>query len=122
MCLQQQRQYRQYIRGGVVMKPSTDRRERPNVVPWPPIIFAGTIVAALVLEFAYPLDAVLPWSGAVRFIGAAAMLVGVVVDVAAMREMHRNRANIQPHRAATALVTRGLSPCHATRSILRTWC
>jgi protein-S-isoprenylcysteine O-methyltransferase Ste14 len=89
------------------MKPSTDRRERPNVVPWPPIIFAGTIVAALVLEFAYPLDAVLPWSGAVRLIGAAAMLVGVVVDVAAMREMHRNRANIQPHRAATALVTTG---------------
>jgi protein-S-isoprenylcysteine O-methyltransferase Ste14 len=89
------------------MKPPTDRRERPNVVPWPPIIFAGTIVAALILHFAYPLAAVLPWGGAVRFVGAAAMLVGVVVDVAAMREMHRNRANIQPHRAATALVTTG---------------
>ncbi len=35
------------------------------------------------------------------------MLAGIAIDVAAMLAMRRARANIQPHRAATALVTTG---------------
>ena len=35
------------------------------------------------------------------------MLTGIALDVAAMLEMHRFKANIQPHRAATSLVTTG---------------
>jgi protein-S-isoprenylcysteine O-methyltransferase Ste14 len=84
-----------------------DWRERPNVVPWPPIVFIGAVAVAVVLEYLLPLGGVLPASGAVRLTGAAAMLAGIALDVAAMLEMHRAKANIQPHRAATFLVTTG---------------
>jgi protein-S-isoprenylcysteine O-methyltransferase Ste14 len=89
------------------MNPSTNRRERPNTIPWPPIIFLGAIAAAVALGYIYPLGGVLPSGTAVRIIGAVILLAGIGFDVAAMREMHRHRANIAPHRAATALVTSG---------------
>jgi protein-S-isoprenylcysteine O-methyltransferase Ste14 len=85
----------------------SDWRERPNVVPWPPIFFVGAVAAAVILEYLLPLDGLLPMRGAVRLTGAAAMLAGIALDVAAMLEMHRAKANIQPHRAATSLVTTG---------------
>ncbi len=84
-----------------------DWRERPNVVPWPPIVFAGTAAVAVVLEYLVPLGGILPASAAVRLTGAVAMLAGIALDLAAMLVMHRVKANIQPHRAATSLVTTG---------------
>lgn len=77
------------------------------MVPWPPIIFAGTVAVAVMLKYLVPLGGMLPASSAVRLTGAAAMLAGIALDVAAMLEMHRAKANIQPHRAATSLVTTG---------------
>ncbi len=49
----------------------------------------------------------MPTGIAVRAIGAAVLPAGIGLDVAAMRELRRHRANILPHRAATALVTSG---------------
>ena len=40
-------------------------------------------------------------------VGAVMMATGVGLDLAAMVWMHRLRANILPHRAATTLVTTG---------------
>jgi protein-S-isoprenylcysteine O-methyltransferase Ste14 len=82
-----------------------DWHDRPNRIPWPPMIFAGVVVAALVLQYVVPPGLTLPL--AARLVGAAAMLAGVALDVSAMAVMHRHHANIQPHRAATALVTTG---------------
>ena len=45
--------------------------------------------------------------GAVRILGAVAMVLGIGFDVAAMVTMWRAKANIFPNRAATALVTWG---------------
>jgi protein-S-isoprenylcysteine O-methyltransferase Ste14 len=89
---------------------TNDWHDRPNRIPWPPIIYAGIVVAAIILQYVFPPD-VFP-SGlalplAVRLIGAAAMVAGIALDVSAMVTMHRHHANIQPHRAATALVTAG---------------
>ena len=89
------------------MTQSTDWRERPNSVPWPPIIFVGAVAAAVILGYIYPLGGVLPTGNAVRITGGFILLAGIGLDVAAMREMHRHRANILPHRAATALVVSG---------------
>jgi protein-S-isoprenylcysteine O-methyltransferase Ste14 len=80
-------------------------RDRPNRIPWPPILFLGAVVAAVILQRILPPDVTLPL--ALRLFGAGAMVVAIVLDVVAMREMRRLRANIQPHRAATALVTSG---------------
>ncbi len=89
------------------MNLSTNRRERPNAIPWPPIIFVGAIAAAVIGGYIYPLGGVLPAGTAVRSIGAVILLAGIGFDVAAMWQMHRHHANIAPHRAATALVTSG---------------
>ena len=78
----------------------------PNRVPWPPLL---VLAAALV---AVGLGAVLPgpdWLSdpVLIVLGRALMLIGLGFDLAAMFTMWRHRANILPHRAATALVTTG---------------
>src|SRR5205085_1366353 len=45
--------------------------DRPNRIPWPPIIFAGIVVAALLLHAVVPLGDMLP--PALRLVGAILM-------------------------------------------------
>jgi protein-S-isoprenylcysteine O-methyltransferase Ste14 len=75
----------------------------PNIIPWPPIIYGGAAVAALALESLAPLDVAVPL--AVRWVGAAIVAAGLGLDASAMLVMRRYRANILPHRSASALVT-----------------
>jgi protein-S-isoprenylcysteine O-methyltransferase Ste14 len=83
-----------------------DRSARPNTLPWPPILYGGGAVLALILGRAMPLPA--EWAAApVRVLGLAMIAGGVLLDLWAMAVMWRGRANILPHRAATALVTTG---------------
>jgi len=86
-----------------------DRHATPNSVPWPPLLYGGGAVLALLLDLAVPLPAW--WVGAhwpaVRLLGDALIVSGIALDLWAMATMWRGRANILPHRAATALVTHG---------------
>jgi protein-S-isoprenylcysteine O-methyltransferase Ste14 len=75
----------------------------PNTIPWPPIIYGFAVVAALLLGRVVPIGTIIP--PALRATGVAVMLAGIVLDISAMVTMRRHRANILPHRAATALVT-----------------
>jgi protein-S-isoprenylcysteine O-methyltransferase Ste14 len=77
----------------------------PSSVPWPPIVFGSAAIAAVGIGRAMPARQRLPVS--VRALGGAALVAGLGLDVAAMATMHRHRANILPHRPATALVTSG---------------
>jgi protein-S-isoprenylcysteine O-methyltransferase Ste14 len=94
-----------YHHGHLALPVTADWHDRPNRIPWPPIIFAGVVAAAIILQNVLPPDLTPP--GAVRWLGVALMAIGIASDVSAMIVMHRHRANIQPHRAATALVTTG---------------
>ncbi len=90
--------------------PSTadrDRAARPNRWPWPPIIVGLTALAALALNHLAPTQAVFPPADGTRALGGAIVVVGLGLDLWAMRTMQRHHANILPHRAATALVTTG---------------
>ncbi|MFL5288504.1 MAG: methyltransferase family protein [Rhodopila sp.] len=84
---------------------TSDWHDRPNRIPWPPIVFAGIVAAAVLLHAVFPLGDTLPPT--LRFVGAVLMVAGIALDVSTMVTMHRHRANIQPHRAATTLVTTG---------------
>ncbi|MCU0984153.1 MAG: isoprenylcysteine carboxylmethyltransferase family protein [Acetobacteraceae bacterium] len=79
--------------------------DRPNRLPWPPILFGGAALAAWLAGRALPL----PWpeAQALAMLGWAMIAAGVALDLWAMAVMTRRRANILPHRAATALVTEG---------------
>ena len=75
----------------------------PNTIPWPPLIYGGAAMAAMVLDCLVPLDVAAPRS--IRWVGAAIVAAGIGLDVSAMLVMRHYRANILPHRSATALVT-----------------
>lgn len=76
--------------------------DRPNTIPWPPLIVAGTALAAVALSRLLPIGVPLP-----GWLGYTVSVAGLCLDLAAVFTMHRQRANILPHRAATALVTSG---------------
>lgn len=77
--------------------------ERPNVLPWPPMIYGGTAVLGLLLhtKLWWPL----PEAGFLP--GLVLLVAGLALDVWAMATMHRAKTNILPHRAADSLVDTG---------------
>ncbi len=84
----------------------------PNSIPWPPLLYISAALVAVLIDRVIANDAQLPvWASR---IGWAILAGGVMLDVSAMVTMARARANILPHRAATALVTTG--PFRFTRN------
>lgn len=86
----------------------TRPEDRPNRIPWPPLIYGGLAILAFALHWAAPL----PWPGGVaRMVLAAAGLclacAGVALDITAALAFRRHRTTILPHRAASALITEG---------------
>ncbi len=86
----------------------TDLRDRPNTIPWPPILFAGAALIALGLQSLAPL----PWPGGAGaavlamsglFLGAA----GLALDLATMLAFRRHQTTVLPHRGAVRLITDG---------------
>jgi protein-S-isoprenylcysteine O-methyltransferase Ste14 len=81
--------------------------ERPNRIPWPPLIYLAAVVAAVVAYVIWPLP--LPeWIRPVAaLLGLALLLTGVGIDVAAIRTLAKHRTTVMPHQGASALVTTG---------------
>ncbi|MFS8035574.1 methyltransferase family protein [Xanthobacter sp. AM11] len=80
----------------------------PNRLPWPPLLYGGGLIAALVLGALAPSF----WPGllagpAVRAGGALVAGLGISLDLWAIVTLHRARTNILPHRPADRLVTHG---------------
>ncbi|MEP9351595.1 isoprenylcysteine carboxylmethyltransferase family protein [Xanthobacter sp. KR7-225] len=82
--------------------------ERPNRIPWPPLLYG----AALALGFGLGWLAPLGWprepaGGALRIAGGTLAAMGLALDLWSVVALHRARTNILPHRAADRLVTGG---------------
>ena len=86
---------------------STEAASRPSAIPWPPILFAGAIAAALLLGRAFPLA----WPGlddtGARVVGYAFGLAGLALTAWGLVTLYRARTNILPHKGADRLVTEG---------------
>ena len=85
-----------------------DIAERPNRIPWPPLVCLAGIVAALFLGIFYPA----PWFGApladILFaFGCLLVFAVVAIDVSAMRTLYRAKTTAMPHKGSTHLVTGG---------------
>jgi protein-S-isoprenylcysteine O-methyltransferase Ste14 len=87
--------------------PSSEPADRPSTVPWPPIILAGVVVAAVALGYLAPLS----WPGtndfAARTGGVAIGAVGIALLVWAIMTLRRHGTTVLPDVGATALVTDG---------------
>ncbi len=82
--------------------------DRPNTLPWPPMIYIAAAALAVLLHWLVPL----PWlpDPLREFLFAVGWLVvagAVAIDVAAMRAMRRARTTIMPHKGANHMVTGG---------------
>ena len=81
--------------------------ERPSQVPWPPIVLAGVVVAAIVLGYVAPL----PWPGlddtAAQVIGRGIGILGIVLLAWAMLTLRGHDTTLLPDVGATHLVTSG---------------
>lgn len=84
--------------------------DRPNSFPWPPVLYGLAILCAIALQRVVPLG--FPYQEvatgtALPICGWMLLAIGAGLDISAMVTMARARANILPHRAATALVETG---------------
>jgi protein-S-isoprenylcysteine O-methyltransferase Ste14 len=84
-----------------------DPAERPNRLPWPPMIYVGAVLAGVALQVVWPVG--LPeWLRPVgALLGLAVMAVGVMIDVLAIRTLARAGTTVMPHQASARLVTTG---------------
>lgn len=92
-----------------------DLSQRPNSLPWPPLLFAGGALVALGLQAVLPL----PWPGgtwaaALLMLGLFLAATGIALDLAAMLAFRRHQTTVLPNRGATRLITDG--PFRLTRN------
>ncbi len=81
---------------------------RPNKLPWPPIVYLAAVAAAIVLHWLLPLPWIpRPLSELLFAVGWIVVGVALVIEVAAMRAMSRAKTTIMPTRGSDHLVTNG---------------
>lgn len=84
------------------------RADRPNVFPWPPVLYLLAAVVALALHILWPLPwLTAPLSDLLFAVGWLLVFGALALDAGAMLAMYRVRTNIWPHRGANHLVTSG---------------
>lgn len=79
--------------------------ERPNAIPWPPVLLVAGIAFGALLGMFLPLDVAIPTP--LRLAGFVLLATGIAFDVSAIFWMSRARTNILPHKAAGVLLTSG---------------
>lgn len=82
--------------------------ERPNKLPWPPMLYAGLVLAAILLNrmAPWPLTTA-PTPAWQAWLGSALLAAGLALDMGTLLLFATRRANFLPHRAATSLITTG---------------
>lgn len=88
--------------------PEPGAAERPNRIPWPPLIYGAALLAGIVLGRYWPVGAPAVMEAMpVRLAGALVAACGLSLDLWSIVTLYRARTNILPHRAADHLVTTG---------------
>lgn len=76
--------------------------DRPNSIPWPPILLAAALLGTAVMERAAPTSLDVPAA-----LGWLVVAAALALDVSAMVTMARAKTEILPNRPARTLVTTG---------------
>jgi protein-S-isoprenylcysteine O-methyltransferase Ste14 len=86
----------------------TTPQERPNTLPWPPIVYVCAVALAILAHWLLPLPWIrAPMNELLFAIGWVVIAGAIAMDVSAMRTMARAKTTIMPNRASDHLVTRG---------------
>lgn len=86
----------------------TQHPDRPNTVPWPPILYLAALAAGIVLQWLVPLPFVPPPLSEILFaVGWLVVAGALALAIAAARALHRAGTTIMANRATQRLVTAG---------------
>jgi protein-S-isoprenylcysteine O-methyltransferase Ste14 len=82
--------------------------DRPNRIPWPPIIYLGTVLVGLIVDVNFSL----PWlSGPIatllQVLGVLIGLGALFLDVMTVQLFRDHKTTILPHKSASNLITTG---------------
>ena len=81
------------------------QRDIPGVIALPPLLYGGAFLIVLLLHWLWPLP--LLTDPAIRWIGAALVVLGMAPVIWGSATMHKAGTNVPPNRPATAMVTGG---------------
>lgn len=84
-----------------------DAATRPSRVPWPPILYASSILCAAAGQLALPLHFPARLTAALALLGIVCLGGGAGLGIAAIRRFRRAGTTVSPNRAAEKLVTDG---------------
>ncbi len=84
-----------------------DYKEKPNTIPWPPIITIGAIIFGWWLQRYMPLDWTSGLSSAISPLGVLMVILALSMDVWAFVTFKQMKTTIMPNKAATHLATNG---------------
>ncbi len=78
---------------------------RPNRLPWPPMLYGLCVVATVLLNMLWPLGFGLAWSW--RAIGLGIMGLGLGLDLLSIFTLVRHKTTFRPDQGTAHLVTTG---------------
>src|SRR5690606_19728596 len=82
--------------------------DRPNTLPWPPLIYASAVAIALVVNWLWPLPWIPGMLAEILFAIGWLLIVGALaLDITAIRALSRAGTTVRPDRASSQLVTSG---------------
>lgn len=80
--------------------------DNAGVIAFPPLLFGGTLLVALLLRYVFPTPLLPPTTA--LFIGALFVLIGITALLLSFREMIRHRTTINPGGTTTTIVSNGV--------------
>ena len=84
-------------------------QDHPNVIVFPPVILAATVLLACILQWLFPLGGLAGVSHAPRILaGVLALFVGFAFAATGHLTLVRAGTNVSPLRPTTALATSGI--------------
>lgn len=90
-----------------ISTPEDPPADRPNRIPWPPLLDLATLAAAYALERWVPINA-LPRGLVVQGAGVVLIVAGLAIAAAAILTFRAARTTVDPTGHAAKLVTHGI--------------
>lgn len=82
--------------------------EKPNTIPWPPIIVISALVAGVLLHSLYPLPWIPGIGGELAFgLGLLLAAIALTIIVSTIRTLASHNTTVHPTKSANKLVTSG---------------
>lgn len=87
---------------------SEAKAEKPNIIPWPPLILIAMVALGFVLNAYFPIGWVYPpLSEFLSFLGIMLVFLAIAFDVWAMKTLSLHKTTIMPHKGSSTLVSSG---------------